>query len=344
MSGERIDSLGMFDAMLRTPEQMVAAVEAAQDLPGLPAAADIDNVLVLGVGDSGTAGDLLTVTAGPFMPVPVVVVRSFVPPSYVNERTLVFAISFSGNTTETLEAADSAAELGGNVVAVTTGGVLADRAAIWGTGVVAIDPAIPGPRAAFPSLAVAPLIVLEDVGLFRGATQWVIYATEQLRRRRNELAGPGSVARRLAEQIDHTAPLVQGGGGIGKVAADRWKTQMNASAKMPAFSSALPDAGHYEVEGWARDSRRARDALSIVQLRHGHEHPLVERAFEVVTEMVRDRVATVVSCQAEGEGPVAQMFDLMMLGDAVSLELAALEGVDPGPAPAVDELERRLAE
>lgn len=202
-SSERVDSLGLFDAMMHMPEQMVAAVEAAQDLPSLPSADDIDNVLVLGVGDSGTAGDLLTVTAGPFMPVPVVVVRNYVPPSYVNERTLVFAISFSGNTAETVEAATAAAELGAKVVAITTGGELAARAAVWGVGTVEIDPAIPGPRAAFPSLAVAPLIVLEDVGLFRGATQWVIYATEQLRRRR---ATSTSWARRFGWPRRSTAP------------------------------------------------------------------------------------------------------------------------------------------
>lgn len=339
----KIDTLGMHAAMLQTPEQMVAAVEAAQDLGDLPKAGEIDNVLVLGVGDSGTAGDLITVTAGPFMPVPIVVVRNYVPPSYVNERTLVFAISFSGDTAETLEAATAAAEQGGRVVAVTTGGELASRAQIWGTGVVELDPSIPGPRAAFASLAVAPLIVLEDAGLFRGATQWVIYATEQLRRRRNDLTDPDNIASQIATRIDGTAPLVQGGGGIGMVAAARWKTQINTNAKMPAFSSALPDAGHYEIEGWTRGTDLTREVLSLVQLRHDHEHPLVSRAFDATTEMVTERAADVIEVSAAGEGPVAQMFDLMLLGDAVSLELAARGDIDPGPAPAIAELERRLA-
>jgi len=338
----RLDTLGMFDALVRTPELIVSSVDAAQDLEGLPPLGSIHNVLVLGVGDSGAAGDLVTVTAGPFMPVPVVVVKNYLPPSYVNENTLVFAVSYSGNATETLEASTAAAEAGAPVVAITSGGVLADRAAIWGAATVLVDDTIPSPRAAFSSLAVTMLIVLEDLGLFPGATQWVIHAIEQLRRRRNEIAGQDSFVDDIADRLLGTAPLIQGGGGIGGVAADRWKTQINVNAKMPAFSSMLPNLGHNEIQGWATKGDRTRELLTAVQLRHEHEHPLVGRGFEVVNAMIEGVVAGSIEVRAAGDGPVAQMLDLMMVGDAVSLSLAHRLGVDPGPAPAIDELEARL--
>lgn len=342
MNDGRLDTLGMFDAMVHTPEQIVAAVDAAQDLTGLPPASSVRNVLVLGVGDSGAAGDLLAVTAGPFMPVPVVVVKNYLPPSYVDGNTLVFAISYSGDTTETLEAATAAADQGGRVVAVTSGGALVDKAHEWDAPVARLDPTLLSPRAAFASMAVTPLIVLEDLGLFPGATQWVIHAVEQLRRRRNELVTTQSSAIDIATRIGSTAPLIQGGGGIGAVAADRWRTQINVSAKHPAFSSALPNLGHNEIEAWGRRAAQTHELLSIVQLRHEHEHPLVGRGFDAVNEMIGDAVADSISVDAAGDGPVAQMLDLMMIGDAVALELAAAAGVDPGPAPAIDELEGRL--
>ena len=34
----------------------------------------------------------------------------------------------------------------------------------------------------------------------------------------------------------------------------------------------------------------------------------------------------------------------MLIGDFVSLHLAAREGIDPGPVPVLDELKRRLLE
>ena len=111
--GERLDSMGMWPAAAGLPEQVATAAAAAASVGPLPARDDVDSVLVLGMGGSGIVGDLLPVVAGPFMPVPVVVVKGYEPPSYVTDRTLVFAISFSGDTEETLDAASTAAAAGG---------------------------------------------------------------------------------------------------------------------------------------------------------------------------------------------------------------------------------------
>ena len=47
--------------------------------------------------------------------------------------------------------------------------------------------------------------------------------------------------------------------------------------------------------------------------------------------------------RAKGEGALAQLFDLILLGDLVSLQMAANEDVDPGPVPVLDEIKQRLA-
>jgi len=47
--------------------------------------------------------------------------------------------------------------------------------------------------------------------------------------------------------------------------------------------------------------------------------------------------------RAGGDGPLAQLFDLVLQGDVVSLHLAAELGVDPGPIPALDALKAALA-
>src|SRR5215204_6152570 len=147
MSNGPVDTLGMFEAAAGLPEQIEDAVERAQLVEGLPDPEQIENVLVLGMGGSGVSGDLLATIAGPFMPLPVVVVKGYEPPSYVNDHTLVFAMSFSGNTEETLDAATTAANAGGRIVAVTQGGALAERCRGWGAPIVSISEEIPVPRA-----------------------------------------------------------------------------------------------------------------------------------------------------------------------------------------------------
>ena len=101
----RIDTQGIVDATASLPEQVADAAIAARGLQGLPDHDLVENVVVLGMGGSGIAGDILVAAAAPFMAVPVVVVKSYELPAFVGEGSLVFAISFSGDTEETVEAA-----------------------------------------------------------------------------------------------------------------------------------------------------------------------------------------------------------------------------------------------
>ncbi|MGH9188576.1 MAG: bifunctional phosphoglucose/phosphomannose isomerase [Acidimicrobiales bacterium] len=338
-----IDSLGMFHAIASLPEQASAAVEAARNLEGLPDRGDIDNVVVLGMGGSAIAGDVLVSAAGPYMPVPVLVFRGYHVPAFVGERSLVFAISFSGGTEETLEAVTEAALSGASVVAITQGDELGRLARAWDAPVIEVPADIPQPRAALGALAIPPMIVLEDMGLFPGASHWIAAAVEQLRTRRSELLAPGNQAEALARSIGRTIPLVHGGGGVGSVAAHRWKTQMNENAKVPAFWNAQPEVCHNEIAGWGQHGDLTRQAITLVGLRHDYEHPQVMHRFELTYRMLSEVMAGVEEVAAQGEGELAQLLDLVLIGDFTSLYLAVQEGIDPGPIPAIDEMKAALA-
>lgn len=337
-----LDSLGMFDAAAGLPEQVEAAADAARGLRGLPDRAYVENIVVLGMGGSGIAGDVLVAVAGPFLPVPVTVAKSYAAPDFVGRGSLVFVLSFSGDTEETVEAAGEAYEAGANLVVVTAGGELGRMADDWGAPVVPVPPGIPQPRAAIGAMAVPPLMVLDELGLFPGADEWLRLALDQLRRRRDQLIGPASPAAALADRIGRTIPLVHGAQSLGAAAASRWRAQINENAKTPAFASVYPELCHNEIAGWGQLGDATRQVLSVVDLRHDAEHPQVVRRFELVTEMLREVVADIVEVRAEGEGDLAQLLDLVILGDFVSLHLAAAAGIDPGPVPALTELKQRL--
>src|SRR5688572_6959923 len=336
-----LDTQAMFEATAALPEQVADAVARGQGLPGLPDHDRIENVVVLGMGGSGVAGDILMAVAAPFMPVPVVVVKSYATPAFVGDGSLVFAISCSGNTEETLEAASEAAMQGAKIVAVTQGGELAKLAAGWGAPIITV-PDIPQPRAALGAMAIPPLIVLEEIGLFPGATQWVDLAVAQLRRRRDVLIRDGNEAERLARRIGRTMVLVHGGGAVGATAAQRWKTQINENAKAPAFWAAQPELCHNEIQGWGQHGDVTRQVLTLVALRHDAEHPQVMRRFDLTADYVREVVGGIEETHAEGDGDLARLLDLILFGDFVSLHLAFQEGIDPGPVPVLVELKDRL--
>lgn len=332
----------MLEAVTSMPEQIVESVSAARGLAGLPAHDDVEHVVVLGMGGSGIAGDILVATAGPFMSVPVVITKTYTTPAFVGEGSLVFAISFSGDTEETVDAATEAAVEGAHVVVVTSGGELGRRAESWGAPMVRVPAGLPQPRAALGAMAVPPLVVLEEIGLFPGASQWVELAVDQLRIRRDALLAPGDVATTLARRIGRTIPLIYGGGAVGATAALRWKTQMNENAKIPAFWNAQPELCHNELSGWGQHGDLTRQILTLVALRHDFEHPQVMQRFDAVFGLVEEVVARIEQVHAEGEGQLAQLLDLILVGDMTSLQLAAQEGVDPGPVPAIDDLKTTL--
>ena len=338
------DSMGMLRATLGLPEQMAAAADRAQGLSGLPSIDDVNSVVILGMGGSGIAGDIVAAAAGPFMPVPVVVAKSYELPAFVGEGSLVFAVSFSGDTEETVGATTEAAVQGAKVVVVSGGGELTRLAEAWGAPLVTVPADIPTPRAGVGALAVPPLIVLEQVGLFPGARKWVDEAVRRLTARRHELQADDSLVADLARQIGRTIPLIYGGGPIGAVAAQRWKTQMNENAKIPAFWNAQPELCHNEIAGWGQHGDLTRQAITVVALRHDFEHPQVMRRFELVFQMVDEVVAGIAQIEARGDGQLAQLLDLILVGDLVSLQLALNEGIDPGPAPALDEIKTALKE
>jgi len=342
------DSLDFLDAVRGLPEQLTTAHEAAGALdPEQFPRGDFRNIVVCGMGGSGISGDVVAAVFNDVLPVPVTVLKQYRVPAFVGPNSLVFAMSYSGETEETVSMATAAAERGATIVAVSTGGTLAKIAEQAG-GLHLPCPEGFLPRAAIGAL-VGPLVVtLFRMGLVPGAHAQLMQAQAQLARRRDrcEPAVEGAVnpARELARKIERTIPVVYGGGALGAVAAYRWKCDVNENAKAPAFAHAYPELDHNEICGWGQHGDVTRQLVTIVELRHSFEHPQLARRFEYTREIIDETVHQVLSVEAEGEGRLAQLLDLMYVGDWTSCYLALDNDVDPGPIDAIFELKSKLAQ
>ena len=99
MSSTVLDSLDMRGPALALATQLQEAIDrCAAPVAGLPAHDDVENVLVMGMGGSGIAGDVLAAAASPECPVPIVVSKDYELPGFVGEGTLLIALSCSGDT------------------------------------------------------------------------------------------------------------------------------------------------------------------------------------------------------------------------------------------------------
>lgn len=343
-----LDSLGMFELAAALPRHAETARGAAHALAlgalrpesGTPS---IHNVVALGVGDAGIASDVVAAIARPSSSVPFVVVKDQQLPAFVSDRSLVFATSYSGETSETLDALRAAHGAGARIVVFTAGGAMAAFADERSIPCVALDATIAVPRAAIASMSVPPLVLLARLGLLPDLDGELDATIAQLQRRVAQMGDSRNLARDLARRLGRSIPLIYGAGAIGGTAAYRWKCQLNENAKEPAFHNTVPELNHNELAGWGQHGDMTRQVLTAVHLRHDFETPSAARAFEFIDETQQEVVGSVHEVRAEGDGRLAQLFDLIALGDFVSLFVAAQEGLDPGPVPVLDELGARLA-
>jgi glucose/mannose-6-phosphate isomerase len=340
----RLDTLGMWDVTFGLADQLErAAAGTGGPIDGLPDAGGLDQLVVLGMGGSGIAGDVLAALAEPVATRPVVVLKDSALPAFVGPRSLVVALSFSGQTAETLAGAREALERGSRLVAVSAGGALAALARSGGGVALAVDQSIPMPRAALGALLAPVLAVAEDVGVLPDGRAQAASGVAQLRRRAAELSRPGNEAERIARVVGRTWPLVYGAGRLGAVAATRWKNQVNENAKAPAFAHSIPEACHNELCGWGQHGDVTRQVLTLIELRHGWETSDVPRRYELVNDQMLEVVSDIVTVSAAGDTPLAHLLDLVLVGDVMSLYLADTAGVDPGPIPALDAIKAGLA-
>lgn len=340
------DSMGFVDAVAGLPEQLAVAHEAAGEAlrtVTLPDADSIRNIVVLGMGGSGIAGDVLAAVTNGVLPVPVTVLKQYRTPRFVGPGTLAFAVSYSGGTEETLSMARGAVDAGATLVTVSSGGELAELPSAMHF------PCPPGlmPRAALGAL-VAPLFVtLYRMGLVPQAHALLVEAQEQLGHRRDrcrpEVTGEANPARELARKIDRTIPLIYGGGALGAVAAMRWKCDVNENAKAPAFWATHPELDHNEISGFGQHGDVTRQVFTLVELRHSSEHERLAPRFDFTRGLLEECVASVLAVPAEGEGRLAQLLDLMYVGDWMSCYLALANDVDPGPIDAITALKAAMA-
>jgi glucose/mannose-6-phosphate isomerase len=337
----------MFDAAAAFPEQLARALDVSRRAvvgAVLPQHEDIANIVLVGAGAAGQAGALVLEAVGPTIPVPIVVHRGYGVPNFVDESTLVVAISFDGETSETLEAAQDALVDGATVVCVSGGGELQAWAVANDLVHLPVMPDAPVERAAIGSLAVPVLVLLDRVGMYPGAEAWIDAAIAQATVRRNELITESNFARRLARQLGRAFPIVYGGNGPGGTAAEFWKAQFNQNAKVAAFSNQVPELTHDEIAGWGQDGDVTRQIFQVFMLHHDFEHPQVSSRLAAVEEVLVEVVGAVHVVEAAGDGLLAQLFDLELIGQFVSLHAAVEQSIDPGPVPIVSEIASRVGD
>jgi glucose/mannose-6-phosphate isomerase len=321
------------------------------------------SVVVLGMGGSGIAGDVLAALTGPESPVPVFVHKGYGLPRWVGAADLVIAVSCSGGTEETLSALDQAVRRGSRVLAVGAPDSQLDELAGRGRALfVPVEARGRQPRSMVWGLS-TPLAMaadaLELVQLDPDAIEATAVRLEEIatacRPDSESFVNPGkSLALALADVL----PMTWGTSGVAGVASYRMLCQLAENAKSAGVWGVLPEANHNQVVAFDGPAGGLRSddifadpgfgeasgmRLRLVLLRDpADEHPQVRRRAEVSHELADARGIPVTELMAEGDSRLERLAALVGPIDYATVYLALALGVDPTPVVAIQDLKDRI--
>jgi glucose/mannose-6-phosphate isomerase len=339
------DASDMLGRVLGFPSQMEAAwtIGAAFTRGAALPRGPFARVVVCGMGGSAIGGDLARSFLGDRATGPILGWRDYGLPRHVARGALVIVSSYSGNTGETLAAYDGARGEAAGIVAVTSGGELAERCRRDGVPVCTIPGGMP-PRSAiglslFPMLHIlrACGVASFDDGEYTEALTVVrdrcaAYAPT---RAQNDAADYARLAHGKTAFVYAAPSLLEG-------VARRWACQFNENAKTLAHFAFFPELDHNEIVGWDVAPHLMSRAV-VFSLEDGEDHPMTQRQTDVALSIIGEGAARVERVPAPGGGRLARMLAVMLLGDFASVYLAYLNGVDPTPVVKIDRLKREIS-
>jgi glucose/mannose-6-phosphate isomerase len=331
----RLDPEGLISRLVGLPEQFEQAWDAGRALTLPREYADVDRVVVLGMGGSGIGGLLLQSLAVDLrVHIPVIAVRGYRVPAYVDARSLVLASSNSGDTEETVASLEHALDAGARCVAVTTGGRIA--AIAQERGLPALRYQWAGePRSAIGWSFGALLSVLSAAGVlpagdaaYGDGVAAVRALAGQVTRSVDEAANP---AKRLARTLSGRLPVFIGTEAMVPVAY-RWRTQVNENAESWAIADELPEMNHNAQAGYGLP-RRVVPLLYAVFLRHESMHTRARLRIEATADAMRRSGIASEVVQVPGRHVLEAMMWAIAFGDWVSYYLGLLNEVHPSLTP-----------
>ncbi len=307
-----------------------------------PAPTRARGLLFTGMGFSGVSANLVKDACTRALDLPFDIVKHYQFPHHVDRTWLTLAVSYSGETEETLAVASAAKGRGVPVIAFSSGGSLVSLADVH-----VPQPAGYQPRAALGFAWFSLLGYLEGTGLLTEQVPIgsVLAAIEAVDRD----CGPPvpeahNEAKKLARRIWQKIPKIYATPAFYGVGLE-FRGMLNENAKKIADVDQVPECNHNDLSGWGGDSQNRRH-YTVVALSHAGQNPQMRKRLEFMEARYREwgvpwHSQVFPPVNTFGEHVVEQARAVQFF-DYVSVYVAALKGEDPSAIPEIVGLKAHL--
>ena len=344
---KKFDKSDMLNMLLDFPLQCKQAYDIAKVNQLLFKVEDFTKIVFAGLGGSAIGADLVRAYLYFESKVPISVCREYELPAYVDNSTLVFISSYSGNTEETLSAYQQAKEKGASLILISSDGALKEHAAKDNLTFIEIPRGLP-PRAALGYLSIIPLAVLHKLGVASDIAPSIVEMVKVLEELKNKNLHPrigqkDNIAKHIADKLFNKFTVIYSSSIHFDVVVTRLRGQLNENSKSLASTHLFPEMNHNEIVGWQNPKKLLKNFI-VLMLRDKDMHARVTTRMDITSDILKDEGVSVLEIWSRGENLLSRIFSLIYIGDFISFYLAILYGIDPTPVDRVAYLKKRLAE
>ncbi len=353
---KEIDASNMYQLLTNYGKLVKDAFDNAVSLKGSKIVMDltnkkIKNIIVLGIGGSAMAGELLKSYLKYMLcnnRLEVNIIRGASIPFEVNEDALVFCCSYSGNTAETLAALDKIKNKTNNIIAITSGGELSTIAEKDGFNLLKLPVGMMPRCAVFYSFfhllhTLCALNLIEKVANDTMQKSMEKVLTDEFDASLNYSAiDNNNIALVLARLCVDKIPIIYTGAERLEAVNLRWRGQIQENANQLCFGNYFPELNHNEINGWMFPTDLL-DNFVVIAMKDIEDSADLNTAITNGLNILRQKGIEVIEVVVAGDTLLERVIRLICIADWFSFYLAIMNNTDPTPIPLITELKNTIS-
>ncbi len=336
---KKLDPNGIGQALMLFPDQIKKTWADAMASNITPI--ECESVLISGMGGSSNAGKIIQSLVEEDFKKPFVVYNDYGLPGWVNEKTLVVANTYSGNTEETLSAIEAAKKVGARLLGVTTGGKLSEMIKSGEIPGAIVSAGETNPSG-FPK---------SGLGVSLGALAGALVKAGVLKIEEAEInsALDEVIEIRKSWNAKETATWLHGNLPVlfasrpllGALNAGR-NAMCEISRNFTQFYD-FPEVNHVLIEAMGKPEA-AKEKMRYLFFVSKFNHPRMLTRYKVTGNILKEQGLEFSDYMLKGSTKLAQVLELPHFAAWVGYYLSMLDDTDPGPEPWIIKLKNELSQ
>lgn len=344
---EKTDPHGMYHDLVNFGLSFLDGFETLAKMPIPPHYIKCSKIVFIGMGGSGIAGLLTKHLVNQSARLPIGTVSNYSLPNWVDNQTLVVAMSYSGDTEETIEAFIEAFKRGARLISFSTGGRLEDLARKYGAPFYRHQGAICG-QARMSTLRYfgALISLLNRLGQYEVQKSEILQARNLLdnliiREYVIDMPISKNQAKKLAQQIFDKIPIIWAADHLEAV-AHRFKADFNENSKSLSYFEPIPEMNHKSLAGSEFPKPITKNIFHLL-LKSKFGQPENILRINLTADFFKKRkFQTEIINFPQADSPLTEILIASSLSSFTSFYLGLLYGIDPTPVEAVKEFKNKL--